>query len=79
MYSTGTGHDVTPFISISWRRHFVFRSSLAKIKVVKEKGNVNFLEDYKNEIQRKVSNHSPLYYKIFIYYKNIINIFICTL
>ena len=53
----------------AWRRPFyinfltstfIFRSSLAKVKVVKQKGNVNFSEDYKSENQKKVVfNHPP--------------------
>ena len=40
---------------------FIFRSSLAKAKVVKQKGNVNFLEGYNSENQEKVVfNHPPL-------------------
>ena len=39
---------------------FIFCSSLAKVKVVKQKGNVNFLEDCKSENQKKeVFNHPP--------------------
>ena len=35
--------------------------SLAKVKVVKQKGNVNFLEDYKSENQKEVIfNYPPL-------------------
>ena len=50
MYSAGvTGHDVTPFISFFWRRHLFF----AKVKLVKQIGNVNFSEDYKSENKKK--------------------------
>ena len=57
MYSARvTGHDVTPFISIFSRRHLFFSASLAKVNVVKRKGNVNFLEDYKSENQKMKSS-----------------------
>ena len=54
MYSSGvTGYGVTPFISIFQRRHLFFALSLAKVNVAKQKGNANFLEDYKSENQKK--------------------------
>ena len=59
MYSVGvTGHDVTPFISIFWRRHLFFALHLQKVNVVKQKGNANFLEDYKSENQKKKKKSS---------------------
>ena len=56
MYSARvTGHDVTPFYINLLALTFIFCSSLAKVKVAKQKGNVNFLEDYKSEEQKKSS------------------------
>ena len=61
MYSAGvTGRDVNPFTINFLTSTFIFCSSVAKAKVVKRKGNVYFLEDYKSENQRKVVfNHPP--------------------
>ena len=53
MYSAGvTGH---PFYISLLTSTFISCSSLAKVKVAKQKGNVNRLEDYKSENQRKSS------------------------
>ena len=54
MHGVGvTGHDVIPFISIFSRRHLFSALHFAKVKVVKQKGNVNSLEDCKSENQKK--------------------------
>ena len=54
MYSAGvTGHNVTPFYINFLTSTFIFCSSLAKVNVVKQKGNVNFLENYKSENKKK--------------------------
>ena len=57
MYSAAvTGHDVTPFYINFLTLTFIFCSSLATVKIVKQKKYVNLLEDYKSEDQKKSSS-----------------------
>ena len=57
MYSAGCHPFYINFLTST----FIFCSSLAKVKIVKQKGNVNFLEDCKSENQKNVVfNHPPL-------------------
>ena len=59
MYSAGvTGHDVTPF-HINFSTSTLISCSPLALKVAKQKENVNFLEDYKCENQKKVVFSHP--------------------
>ena len=57
MYSAGVTDWARchPFYINFFTSTFISCSSLAKVNVAKQRGNVNFLEDYKSEDQKKSS------------------------